>query len=167
MNTLFTRHRYPLLSYFRNMGVRSDDAEDLVQEVFWRMLRYRESFQNHHSFRAWMFQIARNSLRDAQKKRPPLHLDSTGDDPTDAISSDPRETATHQSDVEHLRIALDTLPESKREILVLARFQHFTHLELANVLGCSEGAAKVRLHRALNALRQSYTQQLHTSISNR
>src|ERR1041385_4486597 len=55
---LFERHHRPLFRYFVSMNRNRDLAEDLVQDVFFRMLRYRCSYDPEKPFTAWMSQIA-------------------------------------------------------------------------------------------------------------
>src|SRR5260370_39195646 len=66
---LFARHHRPLFRYFVSMNRNRELSEDLVQDVFFRMLRYRESYDPQQSFAAWMYQIARNASIDHAQKR--------------------------------------------------------------------------------------------------
>ena len=66
---LFERHHRALFRYFVSMNGDREQAEDLVQEVFFRMLRYRTSYDPSQSFTAWMYQIARNAGVDQVRKR--------------------------------------------------------------------------------------------------
>src|SRR6202522_3089703 len=67
---LFERHHRGLFRYFVSMNRNRELSEDLVQDVFFRMLRYRASYDAQQSFTAWMYQIARNaSVDQAQKRR--------------------------------------------------------------------------------------------------
>src|SRR5258708_39527453 len=66
---LFERHHRPLFRYFVSMNRNRELSEDLVQDVFFRMLRYRESYDPQQSFAAWMYQIARNASIDHAQKR--------------------------------------------------------------------------------------------------
>src|SRR5258706_14127912 len=67
---LFERHHRSLFRYFVSMNRNRELSEDLVQDVFFRMLRYRGSYDPQQSFTAWMYQIARNaSIDNAQKRR--------------------------------------------------------------------------------------------------
>src|ERR1700749_1785646 len=66
---LFERHHRPLFRYFVAMNRNREISEDLVQDVFFRMLRYRASYDPAQSFTAWMYQIARNAGVDHMRKR--------------------------------------------------------------------------------------------------
>src|SRR5580658_7601403 len=69
MAMLFERHHRPLFRYFVSMNRNRELSEDLVQDVFFRMLRYRASYDSNQSFTAWMYQIARNANVDQAQKR--------------------------------------------------------------------------------------------------
>ena len=158
---LFERHHRSLFRYFVSMSNHREQAEDLVQEVFFRMLRYRTSYDPAQSFTAWMYQIARNAGVDQVRKRnstPVVDIDTFVDRRAELVSSapGPEESASHVQDLALLRRAMDQLPEDKREILVLSRFQGMKHEDIATVLGCEVGTVKVRVYRAIRALEQIY-----------
>ena len=69
MAVLFERHHRPLFNYFVHMNGNRDFSQDLVQDVFVRMLKYRQSYHPDKPFAAWMYQIARNAQSDAMQKR--------------------------------------------------------------------------------------------------
>jgi RNA polymerase sigma-70 factor (ECF subfamily) len=164
---LFERYHRPLFRYFVSMNGDRELAEDLVQDVFFRMLRYRTSYDPAQSFTAWMYQIARNAGVDQVRKRgsaqvvdiDALHQRDTfvgrRAEPVSA-SPGPEESVSRGQDLALLRRAMDQLPEDKREILVLSRFQGMKHEDIADVLGCEVGTVKVRVYRAIRALEQIY-----------
>jgi RNA polymerase sigma-70 factor (ECF subfamily) len=127
-------------------------SEDLVQEVFLRILRYRQTYRPGTAFRTWMYQIARNTRIDQIRKvRPESPLTAEPLAPTRASDA-----AERQQEAQLLQRALMQLPEDKREILILSRFQELKYEEIARLLGCETGAVKVRVHRALQQLREVY-----------
>src|SRR5437016_14503234 len=69
MAVLFERHNRGLFRYFVSLNRNRELSEDLVQDVFFRMLRYRASYDPNQSFTAWMYQIARNANVDQAQKR--------------------------------------------------------------------------------------------------
>lgn len=157
---LFERHHRALFRYFVSMSRSRELAEDLVQDVFFRMLRYRGSYDSAQAFPAWMYKIARRaSLDRAQKHR----AEVTGIDEFVAGRAEPaspapgpEETASRGQNLVLLKRALDQLPPDKREILILSRFQEMKYEDIAVVLGCEIGTVKVRVYRAIRALEQVY-----------
>jgi len=154
---LFERHHRGLFRYFVSMNRDRDLSEDLVQDVFFRVLRYRTSYDSAQSFTAWMYQIARRaSLDRAHKQR--AEVVAIADRRDDLVSSapGPEERAAEGQNLALLKRALDKLPPDKREILILSRFQEMKYEDIAVVLGCEVGTVKVRVYRAMQALEQIY-----------
>src|SRR5580700_2622749 len=160
MAMLFERHHRALFRYFVSMNRNRELSEDLVQDVFFRMLRYRASYDPNQSFTAWMYQIARNANVDqAQKRRGEVvGIDDFDDRRPEPVSpsAGPEESASKVQNLALLKQALDRLPSDKREILVLSRFQDMKYEDIAAVLGCEVGTVKVRVYRAIRALEQVY-----------
>lgn len=151
---LFDRYHAPLFNFYsRLMGDRAL-SEDLVQEVFLKILRYRQSYQPGTPFRAWIYQIARNARIDNfRKTRRQVPFE-----PHMLPPFLPSDSAQQVQQATLLRHALMQLPEDKREILILARFQELKYSEIAKLLGCEINTVKTRLHRALQDLRKVFHQ---------
>lgn len=152
---LFERYHRALFRYFVSMNGDREQAEDLVQEVFFRMLRYRTSYDPAQSFTGWMYQIARNAGVDQRRKRREV-VDIEMFKELVSDSPGPEQRAARGQDLALLHRAMGQLPEDKREILVLSRFQGMKHEDIAQVLGCEVGTVKVRVYRAIRALEQIY-----------
>jgi len=154
---LFERHHRGLFRYFVSMNRNREISEDLVQDVFFRMLRYRASYDAKQSFTAWMYQIARNASVDQAQKRKGevIGIEEFTERRADPAPG-PEQSAATTQDLRLLRTALDRLPADKREILILSRFEGMKYEELAGVLGCEVGTVKVRVYRAMRALEQAY-----------
>lgn len=151
---LFERHHRPLFNYFVHVNGNRDLSEDLVQDVFVRVLKYRQTYQPERPFAAWMYQIARNAHVDQARKR---RLEIVpGEEPAwDDLASadlDPEERLGQAQEIGLLRRALARLPFEKREVLVLSRFQNLKYNEIAAILDCEIGAVKVRVYRAIREL---------------
>lgn len=160
IGVLFDRHHRMLFNFFLRLTANRGLSEDLVQEVFFRMLKYRQTFQVGTSFTAWMYQVARNAHIDQGRKR---RLEIVPDeepswDDVASTDADPLERLAHAQEVKLLRRALDRLPVEKREVLVLSRFQNLKYSEIADILGCEVGAVKVRVFRAVRELGQIFSE---------
>jgi RNA polymerase sigma-70 factor (ECF subfamily) len=161
---LFERHHKSLFNFFMHLNGDRDLSEDLVQDVFFRMLRYRHTYDSKHAFTSWMYQIARNASVDhARKRKPEVPIESGPGSEERNTMPEPVSTAPgaeeqlrRTQEVRLLRQALEKLPEEKREILVLSRFQNLKYEEIAAILGCELGTVKVRIYRATRALGQIY-----------
>lgn len=151
---LFERHHIRLFNFFIRLTDRRDVSEDLVQEAFMRMLKYRRTYRGDASFAVWMYRIGRNALADQWKK-------SAKHEPLDAASElaasdeSPFDAARRDEELAMLRAALLSLPADRRELIVLIRFEGLRYDEISELLECSVGAVKVRAHRALAELRDA------------
>jgi RNA polymerase sigma-70 factor (ECF subfamily) len=152
LEALFERHHRPLFRYFMHLSSNRAVSEDLVQEVFFRILKYRHTYEPTTSFRAWMYQIGRNAFLDqAGKGKAEVALPET----VAEISSPealPDRQAQSRQEAALLHRALAALPREKREVLVMSRFLDLKYEEIASVLKCETGTVKVRVYRALREL---------------
>lgn len=160
LGLLYERHKKRLFGFFYNLGNNPSVSEDLVQNVFVRILKYRGSYIGEGSFTAWMFRMARNVNYDYHKKASKENI-SIGVSPEDVKA----ETEDHiNEEIEKkgntvlLKQALSKLPEEKRELLILSKYRELKFSEIAQIVGCTENAAKVRVHRALKDLRTIFSQ---------
>lgn len=158
MGLLFERYHRPLYGFFYHLNGQPALSEDLVQTVFYRMLKYRHTFNGEGEFRTWMYHLARNAAVDAAKKdkTAKYHDDITDWEDKLGGGTTPDAELHHTQDVALLHQALRHLSEEQREVLVLSRFQEMKYGQIAQVLDTTEGAVKVRVHRALNHLRTIY-----------
>src|SRR5438552_19138188 len=69
LGVLYERHRTPLFNFFVRLTGSSPVSEDLVHDVFLRMLKYRHTFESGNRFTSWMFQLGRNAHSDSWRKR--------------------------------------------------------------------------------------------------
>jgi RNA polymerase sigma factor (sigma-70 family) len=157
---LFERHHRSLFRYFVSLNRDRELSEDLVQDTFFRILRYRSSYDPARPFAAWMYQIARRASLDRGRERrgEVVGIEEFAErfgEPASAAPG-PEEHASAGQNLGLLRRALDLLPSDKREILILSRFQELKYDDIAAVLDCEVGAVKVRVYRAMRALEQIY-----------
>jgi RNA polymerase sigma factor (sigma-70 family) len=154
LGVLFERYHVPLFNFYLKLTGERTVSEDLVQEVFFRILKYRHSYRTDTPFRAWMYQIARNARVDHLRKRRP----ETSWEPEMSPAVAPVDTAEQSQEALLLHSALMRISEDKREVLILSRFQDLKYEEIAQLLGCEVGTVKTRVHRALQELRQVFQQ---------
>jgi RNA polymerase sigma factor (sigma-70 family) len=161
LGVLFDRYQSPLYNFYTKMTQDRAASEDLVQEVFLRILRYRHTYRPGTPFRTWMYRIARNTRIDQFRKTHPETPFAS--EPVAPISH--FDSAQQKQEAAMLQRALMQLPEDKRELLVLSRFQELKYEEIARLLNCEVGAVKVRVHRALQQLREIFLLLESTSAS--
>lgn len=153
---LFERHHRSVFGFFHRMTGNREMSEDLVQDVFLRILRYRETYDPRLSFSAWMYGIARNAFIDVMRKRRPEAAwdDQLGESRSPEAPVDERLRV--QQETALLQRALLELPADKREVLVLSRYQDLRYEEIGRILGCEPNAVKQRVFRAVRALGEQF-----------
>ncbi len=170
LGLLFERYKRPLYGFFYGLVREQELSEDLVQNTFLRILKYRHLFrprlhdnvsagQGDGDFRAWMFHIARNVNHD-HYRRNKLNLKDDLEKWQERLGhSENRSTEIQQEEEQQmLSMAMDRLPVDKREILLLSKYQEKKYHEIGEILGCTEGAVKVKVFRALQELKVIYKQ---------
>jgi RNA polymerase sigma factor (sigma-70 family) len=160
LGELFERHHGPLYGYLAKLTGNRAAAEDISQTVFQRMLKYRHTYRDQGSFTAWMYHLARRCASDHYHKSAsaPLAVDPSTLEGHADDSRGADEAAASSDDHALLHRALGRLAQADREVLLLSRLQELTFAEVATILECSVGAARVRAHRALRTLRDHYLQ---------
>lgn len=158
MGVLYQRHHSSLYGFLYHITGQKDLSEDLVQNAFFRMLKYRASFTGNGEFRSWMYHVTKNVLNDYYRKakRTPAPQDLKDYDrkPDDELNSDIQ--LEKKQELKNLEKAMEHLSHENRELLVLCRYQELKYHEIARIYNITETAVKVRVHRAMNQLREVY-----------
>jgi RNA polymerase sigma-70 factor (ECF subfamily) len=155
LGLLFERHHVALFDFLARMTGNRTAAEDLTQDVFVRMLKYRRTFRDGGRFATWMFHIARNARADYFRQRTAVELNNEA---IDAMTDAPGPARLVERDQETalLRRALLRLRDDDRELIVMARYRGMKYEAIAEVLDVDVGTVKVRVHRALKDLRKIF-----------
>jgi RNA polymerase sigma factor (sigma-70 family) len=136
-----------------------DNAEDLVQETYLKALRGFASFQPGTNFRAWMFQILKNTFLNScseAKRASMVPLDSEEALPLLPVNSTSAESMlVDRSRSETIRRAIQQLPTAFREVILLCDVEDASYREIAEILSIPIGTVMSRLARARKAVRES------------
>ena len=157
---LFERHRSLVYRFAYQMGGRRDDAEDMVQEAFVRAYQNLHRYRDEAKFTTWLLRIVSNLCTDqarmAHRRSALEQQEASGaldwmtigdvDDPVDNLEADRRKVV--------LRKALNALPTHHRSVIVLRDLEERDYHDIANILGCTTGGAKLRVLRARRALKE-------------
>jgi len=148
-----------LYNFARWLVHNSNDAEDLVQETYLKALRSFASFQSGTNFRAWIFQILRNTFLSSCSKlerRMTVAMDTEEDGPELSVDTVTPETILMNRSNSHLlQRAIDDLPVHYRETLLLCEVEEMSYQEIAEILTIPMGTVMSRLARARKAVRES------------
>src|SRR5262245_30720305 len=156
LGVLFERYHAALFDFLARMTGNRSAAEDLTQDVFVRMLKYRSTFRDAGRFETWMFHIARNARADYFGRRAAAEVPHEGIDEAATAEPGPGDVLERDQERTLLKRALLQLSDDRRELLILARYRGLTHEAIADVLGVEVGTVKVRIHRALKELREIF-----------
>jgi RNA polymerase sigma factor (sigma-70 family) len=161
LGTLFERHHRGVYQYCLQLTRSPATSEDLVQDVFLKLLQKASSFRGDGSCKAWIFNIARNFAFDYLRRaeRRTTSVDDEGDESA-ALLVDHRSTeqvAAAEQNLSLVARALAEIPAAAREVIWLGRFVFEDYDDLARALGCTVSAARVRMHRAMQQLNATFT----------
>ena len=152
--TLIARHQATIFGFLRARVLQNSDAEDLTQEVFLRFYLLRAKFDNSQLIRPWLLGIARNLLREhARRVRRLKKLPWT--ELCLALEEVTRVEHADESDaMQHLPACLDNLGQSAQTAIQLLYRDNFKLAEIGDRLKRSEGAVKLLVYRARQALKR-------------
>ena len=168
LGLLVQRWERPLFRFVYRMLPRREEAQDICQETFLRILSKSNLFRPESKFSTWMYQIALNLTRDhirkkvrwsavvvdggeGREERAPATVQG------DAVTPD---SLLVESDARELvRRALTRLPPDQREVLVLKEFQGLKFREIAELLGCPESTVKSRMYYGLKGLKSALARE--------
>jgi len=151
---LFDRYHKRIFNFLRQLSNDTMLAEDLTQNVFLRLIKYRNSYREGNRFQSWIYQMARNVFADhyqANKNKAGNYVDV--EKMSDRIS-DTEESPDEREELLHRSMA--KLSDEQRELLVLTRFQHLKYEEVAAMMDTTVANIKVKVHRAIGKLREHY-----------
>ncbi|WP_145419058.1 sigma-70 family RNA polymerase sigma factor [Planctomycetes bacterium K23_9] len=167
---LMRKYQPRLIRLMHTLGPRHDLAEDLMQETFMRVYRARKSYVPGAKFSTWLFTIAgnvaRNANRSVGRRQEVNEVDApkTPDTPSgaqllaskaiDASGLMPNRLAEGVERAELVRAAVSTLGERQRMALMLSRFENMSYIEIAEAMGLTTKAVKSLLSRARVNLRE-------------
>ncbi|MDH4198604.1 MAG: RNA polymerase sigma factor [Candidatus Aminicenantes bacterium] len=157
LGLLFGRYHRALFAYFYRFSFDAGLSEDFVQNVFYRILKYRKNYRLDGRFSTWLFQLARNVRYDHYRKSRGVRF--TNDDVQNLeipADENPVRTLENQERAAVLRKALDALSPEQREVIVLSRYHGLKYREIAAILKCTENTVKARTFRAVEKLRRIY-----------
>jgi RNA polymerase sigma-70 factor (ECF subfamily) len=155
LTILFDRYNVRIYNFFNKMVHNKMVSEDLTQDVFLKVIKYRTSYKNGN-FAAWIYTIARNIFSSHYQKTKKERSNIIDDDKMEANEMFVSESK--QEELEHLNKTLLKLSNSDRELIVMNRFQEIKYYQIAQIIGSNENAVKVKVHRALKKLKEIYFQ---------
>ena len=157
--TLFRAYQHRFLALSRRFLDDQNEAEDVVQEAFVDIYHGLRRFRRQSSFQTWAYRIVVRKCGERQRKQArqaivPASLDTM----RDMAGGETLPGA----DAMVVQQALKRLPADVRMALILRYYEQLSHEEIAEILNCNVGQAKMRVHRAKNALKELLLPQFNT-----
>ena len=153
---IVARYRRRVFHIAYKFTSKHDQAEDLTQDIFVKLLRSLEKFHRDADFGTWLTSVARHycidHYRAAKREREVLVEDLVAFDHAPAASGNPHRALEERDSKTLLRRGLDQLPAKLREAVVLRDLQGLTYQEMASRLGLPEGTVKSRINRGREEL---------------
>ena len=163
-------HYFPRIhAYVRYRVPNSQDAEDLISDVFLRALHElgRFEWRNRGSFAGWLFRIAHNLVADHYRKHKRVAPLFSPDEALGKITSQvplPEEVLDQQETFHQVRALIATLSPRRQEIITLKFFGGLRNLEIADILNLDERTVSAHLSRGLRDLQHRYASQAQPEV---
>ena len=138
------------------LTANEEDASDVVQEAYLRAWKGIRRFRGDAQFSTWMYRITANAastMTQRRRRQQATHIDDVAEPVEMRLELQPEGAAESAAALEELSIAVSELPPKLRAIVVLKDVYGLSHEDIAEELGISVAAAKVRLHRGRKKLR--------------
>ncbi len=155
---LFERYNKRIFNFLARMTMDREVAEDLTQNVFLRMIKYRNSYKEGSKFQSWIYQVARNIFSDHYQATKNRKADFVDVEKMSDRMAESEESMMLDDQEKLLYRSMSLLNEEQRELLVLTRFQQMKYEEVAVIMNTTVANIKVKVHRAITKLREHYFQ---------
>lgn len=157
LGILFERHKGNLFGYFFKITYDRDISEDMVQDVFIKIMKYRNSFRGYGKFSTWMYSIAHNVSVDHFRKESKYMSNKDPEILNSVKDQDHEQKTLRDEGFDMLNKAMLRLVPEKREVLTLSKIDGLKYKEVGEILNCSENTVKGRVFRALKDLKDIYS----------
>lgn len=151
--TLVERHAESLARFAASQGVR-EDVDELVQDTFVRAFGAIESFRADSSFRTWLFTIERRLMLDRRRAQRRRRDDTEVDERDAATAYNALDGMVADEMAQRIRAVVAKLSPMQRDVFTLRVTEGLSYKEISDVLGTTEGAARVHYHNAVQAVRE-------------
>ena len=150
---LVERHAPALARFASNLGAR-EEVEELVQDTFVRAFGSLDAFRGESSLRTWLFTIERRLFLDRRRSERRRRDQATLDEGDAVTEYDALDGVVAAETERRVRDAVGTLTPTQREVFTLRVTEGLSYKEIAEIVGSTEGAARVHYHNAMRAVKE-------------
>jgi RNA polymerase sigma factor (sigma-70 family) len=154
---IYDRYSARVYSFAYQFVRNAESAEDLTQDVFVKVLKRSNQYNGEGKFSTWLFSITANTCRDWLRRSE----NKTAKESEEVLvelpglpEDNPDRRMEQRQDQDRVNKALGVLTADQREAILLSKYQGLSYGEIAQVVGCSEGAVKTRVFRAMEILKR-------------
>ena len=152
--SLVERHAPALARFAVSLGHRSD-VDEVVQDTFVRAFGSIDTFRADSSLRTWLFTIERRLILDRRRADRRRRNDASIDEGDAVTEYDALDGVVAEEAEARVRMAVGRLSKLQREVFLLRVNEGLSYKEIAEVVGSTEGAARVHYHNAMRAVKES------------
>jgi RNA polymerase sigma-70 factor (ECF subfamily) len=160
---LLKKYKEPLFGFLFHLTGSKQDAEDLFQETFIRIIHNINSYSHRNKFKSWIFKIAHNCFREKERKKKYDTIENRQSWEERYLNSDakrlPDKIIEHKEFMEYYKKALGKLSTDLKTVFLMRVQSELSFKEIAEILGCSINTALGRMHYALMQLRKEIIHQ--------
>jgi RNA polymerase sigma-70 factor (ECF subfamily) len=150
---LVERHATGLARFVAGEG-ESDGIEDVVQDTFVRAFGAIDRFRGDSAFRTWLFTIARRLILDRRRSERRSRVTATIQEGDAVTTFDALDSMVADESMKRVRRAVARLSQKQKEVFTLRLEQGLSYKEIAELVGSTEGAARVHYHNAMRAVKE-------------
>ncbi len=159
LGIIYERYKHNLYSFFYRMSSDQSISEDLLHNVFERVLKYKDNFRGEGAFKYWIYHIARNVYADYGRKKGKLKTTELYDAKDSINNESPEKIALQSETSQRIHQALLCLSEEDRKVIILSKMHGFKYREISTLMGLTENAIKIKVFRGLKKLKDEITRQ--------
>ena len=154
-----------LLNFIRKRVPQDDDAQDILQDVFWQLIEAYRRLETIERVTSWLFQVARNKIADSYRNTKPKAsflaegereegMELSLEDVLPDLSENPEESYIRHAIWDEIEIAVDELPQPLRDVFIWHEFEGMSFRDMSELTGDTENALRLRKHYAVRLLRE-------------
>jgi len=160
---LYVKHKGSLYRYFIRQCKDTHKAEELYQDVWHKVIKAKDNYQNSAKFTTWIYHIAHNLLIDEYRR---FTLVSSDIDEIDDLESSNNfvDDLAHQDVINQLKVCIKALPAVQLESFILKQEAGFDLIEISNIVNCDKETIKSRIRYAYSKLKICINSKFRSSV---